>query len=1307
MHNLVPQFILEQFEQAQRRGSFTAVGLFIDVSGFTQLMETLMQHGQHGSEVMASVMLGIFEPLVRGVFEQGGFISNLAGDAFTAFFPIDQFGSEAQAARQALTAAWQAQDHLTQNPTSYTPYGDFQMTAKFGLALGEASWGIIRNAAQKRAAFYFRGTAVEDCALAQKVAQPGEIVLTQELTTVLSNALELLPRHKFFVLNGRPHQLTPAQPFTPPTPNLPLLGHFFPQTLIAQQLQGEFRQIVNVFISLPEMQDEAWLEPFMQTVFALQGQLGSVTSRLDFGDKGCTLLLFWGAPIAHETDIERALSFLLALREQSAVPIRAGVTYRVAHAGFIGSPLHEEFTCYGSGVNLSARFMTSAPSGEIWLDGPIFQRAQNQFEMQLIGQLPFKGFAQTQSVYRLLGRLEADAPIFSGQTLGRQAELARLHEFVMPLRNGRFAGAMRIEGEAGIGKSRLLHTFFQQLSADFGPHQIFLCQTDQILRQSLNPLRYWLHRYFNQSSQHSEAENKDNFDEKSIELLAQTTAENLANELARTRSFLGALVDLHWPHSLYAQLEPQGRFENSLTALTTLLQAESLQQPTLLVIEDVHWLDDDSRQFLLQLWLTITAVPDTHYPLAIIATSRPEQRSEAETGVIPWQTIQLGQLTPDELNQLAADLLGGPIAPSLQTLLTARGEGNPFFTEQIVRYLEEQQLLRETAEGWAVTAVQQTVLPRDVHALLVARLDRLTARVKNGVQHAAVLGREFEVRLLAHMLREEEQIERILSEAEQATIWAALNELRYLFRHALVRDAAYKMQLRSRRQSLHKLAVEALETLYAHDLAAHFGELAYHAEQANLTGKARHYLHQAADAAREAYQNNEALNYYGRALTLTPPEDRQTRYELLLAQEKIYHWQGKRTEQAERIQELAALSEQSQDKAKQAEFFLVQARYAEEIGDYPGEITAAQKCLTVAKTIGYQKFIANAYSFWGTALFWQGSANEAEQVINQALALYQELGDRGMEADALFNLGEIALKRGDYSKSVALKQQVLHIAQNLNDRHREAFTINSLGILAGHQQEYSLAQAHLENAFSLYQEMGNRRGIGVVLNNLGTIAHMLGQYEQAEDYYQRSLSLRRETGERQREIINLTNLGEVYAKQTRFAEARPFYEKCLQMAQELGLRFIEAYARHVYAETLIALNELTLAEYNLRTALSLRFDLNQQTHHLLPPQLGLAHIAHLKGNHDEAQAGLELVMAEFSEQVLDGLGDPFGFYWLCHTLLEFYDHPLSGEVLQQAHQQLQTQANKIPDLRSRESFLNNVPENRLIIEKFSRLSFTS
>ncbi|MBK8905833.1 MAG: tetratricopeptide repeat protein [Anaerolineaceae bacterium] len=1304
MHNLVPQFILEQLAQENHRGSFAAVSLFIDISGFTQLMETQMQHGQHGAEVMASVMLGIFEPLVQFVFEQGGFVGNFAGDAFTAFFPILTAAAQPTIAQQAVTAAWQAQQHLTDNPTSYTPYGDFQMTAKIGLALGDASWAILSDSSQERAAFYFRGTAVEQCALAEKQAQPGEILLTTSLAQTLGSWVNSLPRHEFWVLNGRPARHTAPQPFTLPQSNLPLLGRFFPKTLITQPLQGEFRQIVNVFISLPHLQDEAELAPFMQTVFALQAQFGSVTSRLDFGDKGCTLLLFWGAPIAHETDIERALSFVLALRQQSQTTIRAGLTYRVAHAGFIGSTLHQEFTCYGSGVNLAARFMTSAPPGEIWVDAPIFHRVRQQFALEFVGNRPFKGFAGEQPVYRLVGRQETAAPIFSGQMLGRETELAQLAEFIRPLANGRLAGAMRLEGEAGIGKSRLVHAFLDNLSANFGPHQVFLCQTDQILRQSLNPLRYWLARYFGQSAQQSEIDNKAAFTNRLEQLLSATQAPELARELNRTRTFLGALVDLHWTDSLYEQLEPQGRFENTLTALTTLLQAESLRQPVLLVIEDVHWLDDDSRQFLQQLWLSVTAVPNTHYPLAIIATSRPEQQPEGKAGTLPWQSITLGQLSATSLNQLAADLLDGPISPRLLKLLTERGEGNPFFTEQIVRYLQEQALLVESEEGWSVTAVQQTVLPRDVHALLVARLDRLTARVKNGVQHAAVLGREFEVRLLALMLRDEEQLDSILNEAEQAAIWAALSELRYLFRHALVRDAAYKMQLRARRQALHKLAVEALETLYASDLAPHFGELAYHAEQANLTGKARRYLHQAGDAAREAYQNNEALDYYGRALTLTPPEDNQTRYELLLAQEKIYHWQGKRTKQETLLKTLIELTNHTKDKEKQVEVLLLQARFAEEIGDYPAEITAAQKSLQLAKTINHEKFIADSLAFWGTALHWQGSSTEAKDQINQALEIYRKIGEREMEADALFDLGAIALKQGDYVTSSQLKQQVLHMAQSLNNRHKEAFTRNSLGLLAGHQHDYGLAQMQLSLSLSIYEEIGHRRGIGVVLNNLGTIAHMLGNYEQAQHFYQRSLTIRRETGERQGEAIILNNLGEVFAKQQQFATARSFYEQCLHLEKELGLRFAQAATLYVYAETLIALNKLTLAKENMQAALRLRFELNQATHHLLPPQLGLAYIAHLNGTHDKAQAGLELVMAELSAQTMDGLGDPFGFYWLCYTLLDYYKDPRAAQLIADAHQKLQVQANNIPDLESRDSFLQNVPENRLIGETYRQIN---
>ncbi|WP_420632073.1 tetratricopeptide repeat protein [Candidatus Leptofilum sp.] len=1303
MHNLVPQFILNQLNTANQRGSFTAVGLFVDVSGFTQLMETLMQHGQHGAEVMASVMLGIFEPLVKVVFEQGGFVGNFAGDAFTAYFPIETPEKEQQIAQQAITAAWQAQQHLLQNPTSHTPYGDFQMSAKFGLALGEAQWGILSDEAQERATFYFRGTAVDGCALAEKQCTPGDVVLDAALAATLAEAVSLLPRNDFFVLNGRPQTITPAQPIPKIQLDMPLMSRFFPPDLITQPLQGEFRQIVNVFISLPAVENEAEIAPFMQTVFALQAQFGSVTSRLDFGDKGCTLLLFWGAPIAHETDIERALSFVMALREQSDLPIRAGVTYRVAHAGFIGSPLHEEFTCYGSGVNLAARFMMKAPVGEIWLDTAVFNRAQHQFNLQFVDNLPFKGFAGEQAVYRLVGRQRGMAPIFSGQMLGRERELAQLQEFIRPLADGRFAGGLRVEGDAGIGKSRLLHTFFDTLLETFGSHQIFLCQTDQILRQSLNPMRYWLNRYFNQSTQQSDAENKENFDQKLLEIIALTEAENLANELARTRSFLGALVDLHWPDSLYEQLEPQGRFENTLIGLSTLLRAESLQKPTLLVVEDVHWLDDDTRHFLQQLWQTVTAVPDLHYPLAILATSRPEQHEEAETSNFQWQTLPLGQLTPEEVNQLAASLLGGAASPALQTVLVNRGEGNPFFTEQIVCYLQEQNLLEETEEGWAVTAVQETVLPQDVHALLVARLDRLTAKVKNGVQHAAILGREFEVRLLAHMLQDDANFDTILSEAEQAIIWAAISELRYLFRHALVRDAAYKMQLRARRQSLHQLAVAALETLYAQDLTPHFGELAYHAEQADLAEKARDYLHKAGDVAREAYQNNEALDYYGRSLSLTTNIDFETRFALRLAREDVYHLLGQREAQQSEIEKLATLAAALNNTPKQAEVYLRQGRFAHVIGEHSETVTASRAAIELAQKVDDFQRCADGHTNWCRAFLWQGKYNEAKNHAKKALSYLKQTDDPKGEEIILIYLGRIGMQQGDYINAENYYQTGLRIAQEDGNREFKASVLNNIGLLFSHQQKYIAAKGNFERALKLYQEIGSREGEGTALNNLGIIAYVLGLYEEAYLHYEQSLFISREVGVQQDEAIALNNLGEVLTKQQKHDEAQIYFNQALQIERETGARYLEAHTVTMLGFTLLELGLATKAEIAFLKALSLRTDLGQP-HLTTLPQVGLACVSYAMGNRESISAKLNTILEHLNTTNLDGLEDPFNTFWICYRLLAYLEDERATSLLQKAHSLLLEQGAKIPDQISRHSFLYNVPEHRLISETAARLS---
>ena len=1288
MHHLVPHFILQNLAQEKHSGSFPAIGLFVDISGFTSLTEMLMQYGQHGAEVLAVVIRAVFDPLVYHVHEQGGFIGYFAGDAFMAFFPL----TESDAYERALAAAWLGQEQMKTQPTQVTPYGSFSLTAKAGLGIGEVQWGIIAALDEARATYYFRGTAVDEAVMAEKQAQAGNVIITPSVYEAMQAMITTRVVDEQYCVEAVKQPLPSAQPLNLPPIDLALAARFFPRHVITQAQSGEFRHVVNMFIRLPHLSEPALIR-FMQTFFVLQDHYGGLLSRLDFGDKGSSLLLFWGGHQAHENDIERALSFILALQQQSGLTISAGVTQRIAHAGFNGSVLREEYTCYGRGVNLAARFMADALPGEVWLDEQVARRARAQFEMVFVGKRPFKGFIQDQPVYRLLARRDIrEQPAQAGAFWGRQAELARLVDFSRPLQEGRFAGSLIIWGEAGLGKSRLVQAFLaSEVASDF---QIFTCQTDQILHQSFNPFRYWLRRYFDLSSAYTDAENKQRFAEKLDALIAHTKDKVLSQELRRTRSFLGSLVDLYWSGSLYDELDPKGRFENSLLGLAAFFLAESRQKPLIVLLEDVHWLDEDSHQFLGQLLRTATAVEKVTYPLAIIATARPDQTNMRLFAEPAWHTLPLAHLSTADLGHLAESLLAGPIAPNLLTLLEVRAEGNPFFAEQIVHYLQEEKLLQQTAAGWTVVTEDVRPLPEDVRTLLIARLDRLTGLVREAVQQAAVLGREFEVRLLGMMLQESEKLPDILVEAEQTAVWVALNQLRYLFKHALLRDAAYKMQLRARRQALHKLAVTAIEQLYAADLSPYYCEVAYHAENAGLTEKACLYFRQAGDVAREAYQNSQAVDYYSRSLALTA--DATERYQLLLAREEIFYWQGERQKQVADLTTLADLADEVSDKGGKIEVILRQARYARTTSNYAETIRAAQSAVTLAQKTADSERKAQGYKGWGEALWLQGNYTHAQENLQKALAIFRHIGQRRGEGDALFYLAEIAMKQGNYAMAASYYQQVRAIEPVMGHLQREASALNGLGLLFSHQQRYIEAQGNFQQALHIYRQIGNREGEGKALNNLGIIHHMLGQYDLAQFYYKQSLSISRQIGDQRDEAMNLNNLGEVLAKQEKYEMAIPFYENALQLEAELGLRFFAAHTNSFLGLALLALGQTADAETAFRQSLGLRQDL-QQSHLMLYPQIGLAQVALRQGKSQEARQLLNEILSYLDRHDPDGLEDPFGLYWICYLLLIEFQDNRAQKILQTAHTQLQARAIKIPDEASRQSFLKNIAEHQKIM----------
>jgi class 3 adenylate cyclase/tetratricopeptide (TPR) repeat protein len=1168
-YNLVPHFIIENYAKNEYNGRFYAGALFVDISGFSALTDQLMKHGQHGAEVLAGVMGKIFEPLIDAVYSQGGFVTGFAGDAFTAVFP-DTVSSNAS---RALAAAITIQEQMQTQAEHGTSYGRYTMSAKVGVAVGEVIWGIVTAEDGQQASYYFQGTAIDGCAEAEHNARPGEVILDAASYEAVRHGVTVEAAGSHFRLTAVTVPLPAPGVDRRPSVNAEQLVHFVPQAAIRAGRSGEFRQVVNMFISLPTVRTEAQLDIFMQTVFNLQAQYGGLLKQLDYGDKGAKLLLFWGAPVAHENDIQRALHFILELQTQTAIPINGGITYHVAHAGYIGSSQRGEYTCYGRGVNLAARFMSGAPRGEIWVDEHIARLAGGQFDLEFDGEKSFKGFTEAQKVYILFERTDGADAFYEGRLVGREDDLDRLAEFIAPIYNGRSPGLFVIWGEPGAGKSRLANEFLAQHLPPGEETQVFLAQTDEILRQSLNPFRYWLKRYFGQSEGLAESRNKRSFNRKLDHLIAETQAQPLADELDRVRSFLGALVGLYWPDSLYEQVDAKGRQEHTLSALSALLQAESRRQPAVLLLEDTHWIDPDSASFLSALLADLAQLKGEQYPLAILATARYEGDNPWLEGVA-HQEMNLSALNPSNLSAFTQAYLDAPPAKNLLTLLVERSEGNPFFAEQILRYLRESEQLEKVNGRWQLITREKSPLPGNVNALLVARLDRLAHAVREVVQTAAVLGREFEIRVLSQMLQDAPTLPGKIATAEQESIWSTINEIRYIFKHALLRDAAYRMQLRARRQALHQMALEAIESLFEDDPSGRFGELAYHALAAGLLEPAFKYSLLAGNQAMETYAAAEAVNHYRPAMDL-------------LGQVET-NWEQRR--------QLCALYgralELTGDPAAALAHYETMGHLARELGDQPLELEALVAQGTLRST--------------GSVT---GNFELAELLGQEGLNLASTLNDRAAEAKILWNLSNVYRLTGRYEKASASGSRAFKLAEAFNLREQMAYIANDLSRVYTGLGQMSEMLANCERVVELWRELKNRPMLIDGLANYGMTLAITGHFDEALATAEEGIALSQASNNLWGEAFMRYTPALVHLQRLEIEAGLSHSSTSLRLAEEGGVTIVQFYVGLFQFLLYLAAKDYKRAMYSAEQSYSIA---GQQLSFQKPAAAGAMAIVHIE-----------------------------------------------------------------------------------------------
>ena len=282
MHRVVPELIIENYRAGCYRGEFPAVGMFLDLSGFSTMTDVLMQHGQHGAEVLAGLMHGVFDPLVASIFEYGGKIVGFAGDGIMALYPIE---SDAKStALRALTSAYVIQKRFEEKPTRQTVYGEFSIFAKIGLGSGSVSWGILCSPNCDQATYYFRGTAVDESAHAEHHAKAGDILLTESIYELLQDKIEAFPFASRWSFHNFHVDLPEPEPVSFPQVDLDIARHFMPEEVIADDIRGEFRQVVNLFMRFPDLSDTQ-LDDLMNKIFELRNKYGGLLSRMDFGEK--------------------------------------------------------------------------------------------------------------------------------------------------------------------------------------------------------------------------------------------------------------------------------------------------------------------------------------------------------------------------------------------------------------------------------------------------------------------------------------------------------------------------------------------------------------------------------------------------------------------------------------------------------------------------------------------------------------------------------------------------------------------------------------------------------------------------------------------------------------------------------------------------------------------------------------------------------------------------------------------------------------------------------------------------------------
>jgi class 3 adenylate cyclase/predicted ATPase len=856
-------------------------------------------------------------------------------------------------------------------------------------------------------------------------------------------------------------------------------------TALAERLDPEdFRELV----------DEA-LDRMIASIERFGGSIERVM--------GDGVLALFGAPAAHEDDPERAvlaglriveltLAYAQEISRSRAIEgfnVRVGIETGIAVLGRIGRGEQAEWGATGDALNTAARLEASAAPGAVLVGGATHRLVEPLFEWDEGRDLELKGKSEPVRAYEVRGHRSSTGrrggrPGLATSVIGRERELALIREAVEEIGAGR-GGVLLVLGEAGIGKTRMLvearALLYERSAAGRAP--LWLHGRCMSYAESFP---YWPYQDMFKEWRGGEG-NAPSVPVDRLNDLLGADADEVQPFLAPV---LGLPIEGAGADRL-AGLSPEALQHGTVAAVRLLLGRLADAGPLILALDDLHWADASSLALTEQL-LSMT----DEAPVLIVLAARPErdhaawQIKEVATRELPHRTLEisLGGLADAADRLLVEELVGaGTLPADLEQRLLDRGEGNPFYIEELVRSMIDAGALVRDAAGLRFVPDVPVELSESVEKVVLARIDRLEPEPRRILDAACVLGRHFSLPLLEEVLAPDPLSQAAVRDLQRLDLLhegARWPQQEYRFKHSLIQEAAYRSLLRRSRQELHRRVAEALENM-PDEFEGRHGLLAHHWEAADEFAKALEYHRRAGDAARRIYATDEMTRHYDAALaaaaSLGIDDSDPAVYRLHLERASGPWGYGARAVQdleiaragarlnGDRASEMEALiglavARRMADFNEALELLTAALEIAEELGDESSQVSVlgrlsimdsnrlrfdsalelANRSLLLARRAGDDDSLARGMDALKLATLQIGDLEALERTTAELAAIHRRRGDDWYLIYVLLESSFVPIADGRFDEALARTGEALAIVDRIGDRISRPLVLDAI-----------------------------------------------------------------------------------------------------------------------------------------------------------------------------------------------------------------------------------------------------------------------